>query len=94
MKVAEIKTDVTRRDSIESGSLNPSRMVQVKPKKSLLDYCCISQQTEEIMPSMIYTSKGNYYDEGNHVARQLNFCEKAQAGYPYEKASWVRKMFG
>ncbi len=80
MKVSEIKTDVTGRDSIESGSLNPSRMVQVKPKKSLLDYCCISQQTEEIMPSMIYTSKGNnYYDEGNHAVRQLDFCEKAQA---------------
>ena len=91
MKVAEIKTDVTGRDSIESGSLNPSRMMQVKPEKSLLDYCCISQQTEEIMPSMIYTSKGNYYDASNHAARQLNFCEKVQAGYPYEESKLGQK---
>lgn len=70
---------------------------QIRQPKSLFDYCCISERKETVMPSLCYTKTGDYFDECGKAVRQLDFCEKAQAGYPYDESKlgkedvWITK---
>lgn len=86
-----------RADSEKIAGFDQGRTAQVEQPASLLDYCCISGQSEMVMPSLSYTMRGDYCDVNSNVARQLNFCEKAQVGYAYEESKlgkedvWITK---
>lgn len=88
-----VKTD----SDIKSRSSDLDKTIQVEQPKSLLDCCCISRQSETIMPSLCYTKTGDYFDVCSKAVRQLDFCEKAQVGYPYEESKlgkedvWITK---
>lgn len=97
MRVDNCINFVKTNSEVKSISSGQDNTIQVKQPKSLLDYCCISEKSETVMPSLCYTKMGDYLDECSKVVRQLNFCEKAKAGYPYDESKlgkedvWITK---